>query len=106
MTGRDLPAGAVERAIAMSHEKYCSASIMLGKTAADHHQLRGGTGLTLPVKGLERGAGSDVVGGGGHDLGRGSHQRLGGRRQLDRARLQRLRRVRRFVVLHLGDDGA
>jgi putative redox protein len=24
----------VERAIAMSHEKYCSASIMLGKTAS------------------------------------------------------------------------
>ena len=31
--GKDLPADAVERAIAMSHEKYCSASIMLGKTA-------------------------------------------------------------------------
>ena len=27
------PAAAVERAIAMSHDKYCSASIMLGKTA-------------------------------------------------------------------------
>jgi putative redox protein len=24
----------VERAIAMSHDKYCSATIMLGKTAA------------------------------------------------------------------------
>ncbi len=34
VTGRDLPASAVERAIAMSHEKYCSASIMLAKTAA------------------------------------------------------------------------
>ena len=33
LTGKDLPAAAVERAIAMSHEKYCSASIMLGKTA-------------------------------------------------------------------------
>lgn len=32
--GRGLPAAAVERAIALSHEKYCSASIMLGKTAA------------------------------------------------------------------------
>ena len=31
--GKDLPAAAVERAIAMSHEKYCSASIMLAKTA-------------------------------------------------------------------------
>ncbi len=34
VTGRDIPAQAVERAIAMSHEKYCSASIMLAKTAS------------------------------------------------------------------------
>ncbi len=34
VTGKNVPASAVERAIAMSHEKYCSASIMLGKTAA------------------------------------------------------------------------
>jgi putative redox protein len=33
VTGSNIPASAVERAIAMSHEKYCSASIMLGKTA-------------------------------------------------------------------------
>lgn len=33
VTGKDLPAVAVERAIAMSHDKYCSATIMLGKTA-------------------------------------------------------------------------
>lgn len=32
--GKGIPPQAVERAIAMSHEKYCSASIMLGKTAA------------------------------------------------------------------------
>ena len=32
--GRNPPASAVERAIAMSHDKYCSASIMLAKTAA------------------------------------------------------------------------
>ena len=31
--GRAVPAAAVERAIALSHEKYCSASVMLGKTA-------------------------------------------------------------------------
>jgi putative redox protein len=31
--GRGIPVAAVERAIAMSHEKYCSASIMLAKTA-------------------------------------------------------------------------
>jgi putative redox protein len=33
VTGKDLPAMAVERAIALSHERYCSASIMLAKTA-------------------------------------------------------------------------
>jgi len=33
LSGRNLPTEAVERAIALSHEKYCSASIMLGKTA-------------------------------------------------------------------------
>ncbi len=33
VTGRGIPASAVERAIAMSHDKYCSATIMLGKTA-------------------------------------------------------------------------
>ncbi len=33
VTGKGVPAAAVERAIAMSHEKYCSASVMLGKTA-------------------------------------------------------------------------
>ena len=34
VSGRALSAAAVERAIALSHDKYCSASIMLGKTAA------------------------------------------------------------------------
>ncbi|MCA0243092.1 MAG: OsmC family protein [Proteobacteria bacterium] len=34
VTGKGLPAAAVERAIELSHERYCSASIMLGKTAA------------------------------------------------------------------------
>lgn len=33
VSGKGLAAAAVERAIAMSHEKYCSASIMLAKTA-------------------------------------------------------------------------
>lgn len=33
VSGRGLPAAAVERAIALSHERYCSASIMLAKTA-------------------------------------------------------------------------
>lgn len=33
VTGTAIPAAAVERAIAMSHEKYCSASIMLAKSA-------------------------------------------------------------------------
>lgn len=33
VSGRGLPAPAVERAIALSHERYCSASTMLAKTA-------------------------------------------------------------------------
>ena len=33
VTGKAIHPSAVERAIAISHEKYCSASIMLGKTA-------------------------------------------------------------------------
>jgi putative redox protein len=33
ITGKGIPHSAVERAIAMSHDKYCSATIMLGKTA-------------------------------------------------------------------------
>ena len=33
VSGRGLATAAVERAIALSHEKYCSASIMLAKTA-------------------------------------------------------------------------
>ena len=35
--GKDLKAEAVERAIKLSAEKYCSASIMLGKTATITH---------------------------------------------------------------------
>ncbi len=33
VSGRNLPAAAVERAVALSHERYCSATIMLAKTA-------------------------------------------------------------------------
>jgi putative redox protein len=33
LAGSDLPEAAVERAIRLSHDKYCSASIMLAKTA-------------------------------------------------------------------------
>ena len=33
VSGQSLPEAAVERAIALSHERYCSASIMLSKTA-------------------------------------------------------------------------
>jgi putative redox protein len=35
--GKGLKADAVERAVKLSAEKYCSASIMLGKTAAISH---------------------------------------------------------------------
>jgi putative redox protein len=33
VTGNNLPTAAVERAVQLSHEKYCSASAMLAKTA-------------------------------------------------------------------------
>ncbi len=33
VVGRNVPETAVQRAVAMSHEKYCSATTMLGKTA-------------------------------------------------------------------------
>jgi putative redox protein len=33
VTGKGVPESAVERAVAMSHEKYCSATIMLARTA-------------------------------------------------------------------------
>ncbi len=37
--GRNLKANVVERAIKLSHEKYCSASIMLEKTALMTHSF-------------------------------------------------------------------
>ncbi|MDR2092617.1 MAG: OsmC family protein [Azoarcus sp.] len=38
VSGRELKPEAVERAIRLSAEKYCSASIMLGKTAEISHE--------------------------------------------------------------------
>jgi putative redox protein len=39
VTGKNLKPASVERAIKLSHEKYCSASIMLGKTAEITHSF-------------------------------------------------------------------
>ena len=39
VSGRELRAQAIARAIELSAEKYCSASIMLGKTAAITHDF-------------------------------------------------------------------
>ena len=39
VTGRGLKPESVERAIKLSAEKYCSASIMLGKTAEMTHDF-------------------------------------------------------------------
>ena len=39
VTGKDLKEKQVERAVSLSAEKYCSASIMLGKTAAITHDF-------------------------------------------------------------------
>ena len=37
VVGSAIPAAAVERAIALSHDVYCSATVMLGKTAEITH---------------------------------------------------------------------
>lgn len=39
VSGRDIKANRVERAVQLSAEKYCSASIMLGKTAEITHDF-------------------------------------------------------------------
>lgn len=39
VTGRNLNPSTVERAINLSHDKYCSASVMLGKTATLTHSF-------------------------------------------------------------------
>jgi len=39
VTGRNLKSSVVERAVKLSAEKYCSASIMLGKTAEITHDF-------------------------------------------------------------------
>jgi putative redox protein len=39
VTGKDIKPGAVEKAIKLSAEKYCSASIMLGMTAKITHDF-------------------------------------------------------------------
>lgn len=39
VTGKSLPLAAVERAVKLSHEKYCSASAMLGHTAEITHSV-------------------------------------------------------------------
>lgn len=39
ITGRDLPQAAVERAVELSHTKYCSAIAMLEKTARISHSI-------------------------------------------------------------------
>lgn len=39
LTGKDLQPQQIERAISLSAEKYCSASIMLGKTAEMTHDF-------------------------------------------------------------------
>ncbi|AEC20688.1 hypothetical protein PT7_2148 [Pusillimonas sp. T7-7] len=39
VTGKELPVAAVERAVQLSHEKYCSASAMLAQTAEITHSV-------------------------------------------------------------------
>ena len=46
--GRNLKSNVVERAIKLSHEKYCSASIMLEKTAEITHSFEIVDDLAMP----------------------------------------------------------
>ena len=39
VVGKNLPRAAVERAVQLSHEKYCSASAMLARTAELHFSV-------------------------------------------------------------------
>jgi putative redox protein len=39
VTGKGLDPVRVEKAVSLSHEKYCSATIMLGKTAEITHSI-------------------------------------------------------------------
>ncbi|MFM2120661.1 MAG: hypothetical protein RL722_2129 [Pseudomonadota bacterium] len=39
LTGKDLPEAAVQRAVQLSMEKYCSATAMLGRTAEITHRV-------------------------------------------------------------------
>jgi putative redox protein len=39
VTGRNLKPAAVERAVTLSHDKYCSASIMLAQMAEITHSV-------------------------------------------------------------------
>ncbi len=46
VSGKGLNEAAVARAIQLSHEKYCSASAMLGEDGADDHRIRHRRSLT------------------------------------------------------------
>ncbi|MFA5521442.1 MAG: OsmC family protein [Castellaniella sp.] len=48
VSGHDLPEAAVQRAVKLSHDKYCSASAMLGKTADITHSITLAGGRTGP----------------------------------------------------------
>ena len=97
VTGKGIPATAVERAIAMSHEKYCSASIMLGKTAD----------ITTGFELLEAGAvDSNVRCGGGRDLGRHPQDGFDWGRQFGGTGRAGLVGMAQFILFHLRHHGA
>ena len=52
LTGKNLQPQQIERAISLSAEKYCSASIMLGKTAEMTHDFEIVEGQKLQHKEL------------------------------------------------------
>jgi putative redox protein len=50
VTGSGIPEAAVARAVELSHEKYCSASIMLGKTAEITTSFEVGAASAIPAQ--------------------------------------------------------
>ena len=98
--GPGLTDAAVERAVRLSHEKYCSASIMLAKTAEITTSFR--SSRLRRRRALRRG--SDVVCGGGHEPAGSAHCPAHRSRQCRRAGSLCSVGVFCFIDLHLSND--
>src|SRR5690606_34229727 len=107
VTGKTLKEAQVKRAAELSAEKYCSASIMLGRSGGeitpDYEHIEADSGAT---DGRAPPGGSDPVGGAGHHPGHQLHDALAGAREHNTPRLQCVVCVFDFVLAHLFENGA